>query len=176
MSELRKANTDYPYFLTLSVVGWIDLFTRQWYCELIVNNLQFCMKHKGLEVYAYVIMPSHIHMVARSAKGDLSKCLRDFKSYTAKEIIKLVEHEPGESRKDWLLHMFKYHARFQQQNSFYMFWQKTNHPVELSSPEIFDQKVEYLHNNPVEAGYVLMPEMWLYSSACAMSPLKVLAS
>lgn len=175
MSERRKANTDHPYFLTLSVVGWIDVFTRQRYCEKIVESLDFCMRYKGLEVYVYVIMPSHVHLVARDSNNLLSTTLRDFKSFTAKEILKSVEFEQGESRKDWLLHMFKFHARFQQQNSFYMFWQKTNYPVELSSAGMMDQKIDYIHDNPVAAGYVLTPEMWLYSSACVMSPLKVMA-
>lgn len=173
MSELRKSNTAYPYFVTLSIVGWIDVFTRQRYCERIANSLEFCIENKGLEVFAFVIMPSHIHMIARCLKGNLNTVLRDFKSFTAKEILKSIESEPGESRKDWLLHMFKYHARFQRQNSIYMFWQKSNHPIELNYPEIIDQKVEYIHDNPVAAGYVILPEMWYYSSACVMSPVKV---
>jgi REP element-mobilizing transposase RayT len=76
MSELRKANTDYPYFVTLSIVGWIDLFTRSRYAELIEDNLNHCIQHKGLSVYAYVIMPSHIHIVARQEEGKLNEVLR----------------------------------------------------------------------------------------------------
>ena len=174
MSELRKANTGYPYFITLTVVGWIDVFTRQCYCDKIIESLTYCTANKGLELYAYVIMPSHIHLIARSATETLNQILRDFKSFTAKEIIAMVENQQGESRKDWLLHMFKYHANFHKQNSIYMFWQKTNHPIELNYPEIIDQKMEYIHNNPVEAGYVIDPSSWYYSSACVQSPLKVL--
>ena len=173
MSELRKANTDYPYFITLTVVGWIDIFTRRRYCDLIIDNLKICIEKKGLIVYAYVIMPSHIHIVARQEEGKLDTLLRDFKSYTAKKIIKLIIEEPGESRKDWLLHMFKYYGRFRKQNSEYMFWQKTSHPTELSYPSIIDQKMEYIYNNPVVAGFVTEPEAWLYSSACPEGMLRV---
>ena len=173
MSELRKTNTDHPYFLTLTVAGWIDVFTRQRYNDEVIKNLAYCMNHKGLEVFEYVIMPSHIHLIARCLNGNLSDVLRDFKSYTAKSILKMIEEEPGESRREWLLHMFKYYAKFQQQNANYMFWEKTNHPIELSWGLILQQKIEYIHHNPVKAGYVVDPTAWYYSSACAMSPLKI---
>jgi len=174
MSELRKANTDYPYFITLTVVGWIDIFTRRGYCDVVIDSWKYCMEQKGLEIYAYVIMPSHIHMVARSLNGELNKILRDSKSFTSKKILGLIEQMPGESRRDWLLHMFKFFGKYQKQNKTFSFWQKTNHPIELNYPEIIDQKVEYIHNNPVESGYVTNPESWYYSSACEISPLKVI--
>jgi putative transposase len=174
MSELRKSNTDHPYFLTLTVVGWIDVFTRKIYNDKIIESLMFCVNHKGLEIFAYVIMPSHVHLVVRSLAGNLPGIIRDFKSFTAKEIIKLIENEPGESRREWLLYMFKFHARNYKRNKQYIFWQKTNHSIELSYPEIMNQKIEYIHNNPVEAGYVTEPEKWNYSSVNELSALKVL--
>jgi REP element-mobilizing transposase RayT len=173
MSELRKANTDYPYFITLTVAGWIDIFTRKCYCDVVIDSWKYCMEQKGLEIFAYVIMPSHIHMVARSLNGELNKILRDSKSFTSKKILGLIEQMPGESRREWLLHMFKYFAKYQKQNKTYSFWQKTNHPIELNYPKIIDQKIAYIHNNPVESGYVTNPESWYYSSACGDSPLKV---
>lgn len=63
MSELRKAINDKPYFVTFTVVGWIDVFTREDYCSTIIESLEFCRKNKGLRIYAYVIMPGHIHAV-----------------------------------------------------------------------------------------------------------------
>ncbi|MDW7695063.1 transposase [Flammeovirgaceae bacterium SG7u.111] len=80
MSETRKAHTDYAYFWTMTVVGWADVFTRKEYCEIVLDSLQFCQKTKGLEVFAYVIMPSHIHVVGRREKGRLGDLIRDFKS------------------------------------------------------------------------------------------------
>ena len=145
MSELRKANTDSTYFLTFTVVGWIDVFTRSRYCDVIVDSLNYCMEHKGLDVFAYVIMPS-------------------------------VENEQGESRSEWMLHMFKYYAKFKEQYKVYQFWQKTSHPIELISHEMIDQKMDYIHENPVEAGLVVDPTSWNYSSANALSPLKVLVT
>lgn len=119
-------------------------------------------------------MPSHIHLIARSARGRLSDIIRDLKSYTAKKILFMIENDSGESRQDWLLHLFKFHAKYQKQNEKYQFWQKTNHPTELSYVEIFDQKVDYIHNNPVEAGLVSEAGSWIYSSANIFSPVTVI--
>ena len=176
MSELRKANTDATYFLTFTVMGWIDIFTRSRYCDVIMDSLEYCIENKGLDVFAYVIMPSHIHMVARNLDADLSGIIRDFKSHTAKTILEMIENEPGESRKEWLLHMFKYYAKFHKQNKQYQFWQKKSYPIELLSPEMIDQKIEYIENNPVESGLVLSPESWMYSSACVQARIKVLTT
>lgn len=172
MSKLRKANTDHPYFITLTLVGWIDLFTRERYCEIIIDSLTYCMKSKGLKVFEYVIMPSHVHLIVQQTDGKLPDVLRDFKSFTAKEILKAVEEE-GESRQEWLMYMFGYFAKGTKQNREYMVWQKTNHPVELSNPSIYDQKANYLIMNPVTSGYVSNETAWKYSSAGVESPLKI---
>ncbi|MVM32080.1 transposase [Spirosoma sp. HMF4905] len=177
MSEFFKANTeDAPYFITLTTVGWIDIFTRQTYCHELIKNLQFCQQERGLEIYAYVIMSSHIHMIVRRQvrHGLLSNLLRDFKSATAKKLINLINENPEESRKGWLMHLFKYYANVEKQNSELMFWQKTSHPVELFSNKMIDQKLRYIHWNPVKAGIVIEPHQYLFSSACPESPLAVL--
>ena len=166
MSELRKANSDYPFFVTLTTVGWTDIFTRKEYCNILIDSFNFCTKNKSLELFAYVIMPSHIHMIVRNQDLRLPDILRDFKSFTAKKILQLIENSDFESRKDWLLHLFSYHAKFRNQNSQYMFWQKTNHAIELNNQYIFNQKLEYIHENPVAAGLVTDAESWMFSSAC----------
>ena len=90
MSEFRKAKTDFPYFLTITLVGWVDLLTKDAFCEIITDSLQFCIKNKGLIVFEYVIMPSHVHMIAQSPDAELNYIIRDFKSHTAKAIIKYL--------------------------------------------------------------------------------------
>lgn len=172
MSELRKANSEHPYFVTLTVVGWADLFTRKEYCDVIIDSLNFCSQNKGLKLSAYVIMPSHIHMIIRNQKLKLPSILRDFKSFTAKQILHMVEKESFESRKEWLLHIFKYNATFRNQNSHYMLWQKTNYPIELSNNKIYDKKLDYIHENPVAAGLVTDTESWVYSSATKCTHLR----
>jgi len=88
LSELRKTYENKVFFITLTVVGWIDVFIRKLYCNELINNIIYCQRNKGLEIFAYVIMSSHIHMIVRRKEGELSGLLRDFKSYTAKMIIK----------------------------------------------------------------------------------------
>jgi REP element-mobilizing transposase RayT len=171
MSELRKAITDNPYFVTFTTVGWIDIFTRELYCKIITDSFEYCRQKKELKVYAYVIMPSHIHAIIQAPS--LSDVIRDLKAHTARTIISEVENSNVESRKDWLLHMFKYFAKYVPQNETYQFWQKTNHPVELYNQSIFGQKMKYIHDNPVEAGLVSDAMYWRYSSACVDSYFKV---
>ncbi len=83
MSELRKANYDAVFFVTLTVVGGLDAFTCKNYCEEVIKNIQYWQQHKGLELYAYVIMSNHMHWLAGQKDGKLNYLLRDFKSYTA---------------------------------------------------------------------------------------------
>jgi putative transposase len=165
MSELRKANTDHAYFITLTIVGWIDVFTRHEYCDEILKNLEYCRTHKGLKVHEYCIMSNHIHLIISRTNGSLSDLLRDFKSYTSKRVIELISDNLQESRKELMLHLFKFFAKSYKQNSEYMFWQKTSHPTELFTADVFDQKRDYIHQNPVTAMVVNDTTSYVYSSA-----------
>ncbi len=174
MSERRKANvSEATYFVTLSVVGWLDVFIREEYSDVIIKNLQFCQKNKDLEVYAYVIMTSHIHLICRRNKGLLSDALRDFKSYTAKILLENILENPLESRKTWLKLVFEYEAKHQSMNANYMFWQKTSFPIELTNWDMFEQKMNYIHQNPVVSGVVTDASYYNYSSANPLSELKM---
>jgi putative transposase len=174
MSELRKTYGDGLFFMTLSVVGWLDIFTRRLYTDELVKNIQFCQANKGLEIYAYVVMTNHIHLIASRSNEKMSDVLRDFKSYTAKQLLNLVLTNPQESRRDWIKMVFEFHGRATKQNELYAFWQKTNHPIELYSNDVIDQKINYIHQNPVRAGFVGSPQDWWLSSANPESPIKVL--
>ena len=173
MSEFRTLNSDRPFFITLTVVGWIDVFTSSEYCDEVIKNLEFCQKNKDLKVYAYCIMSNHIHLIVANDGGRLSDILRDFKSYTAKKILEMVQNNPVESRRDWMMHLFKFYAKSTPQNKEHQFWQKTNYPTELITAEMFDQKVGYIHQNPVKALYVTEAYSYVYSSANPDSPLKI---
>ena len=115
---ILKANEEGEcYFVTLTTVAWIDVFTRREYVDVIFDNLVFCRRNKGLEVFHYVLMPSHLHMIARRKQGLLSEVLRDFKSYTAKQLLKAIQEHPQENRKEWMLAMFREHGRTSAQNA-----------------------------------------------------------
>ena len=153
--------SDKLHFLTHTVVDWIDVFTRRELASVIVDSLNYCIENKGLEVYVWCLMSSHLHMIARTAenvKDDLSGVMRDFKKYTSKKIIGTIP-EINESRKEWLLN------RFQTGLDSFQVWQEGMHPVELYTKRFTDQKMDYIHNNPVEAGLVREPQDYLLSSA-----------
>ena len=93
MSELRKANTDLAYFLTFTTVGWIDVFTRKELADILIEKLKTAQKNHQVAIYSYVIMPSHIHLIVQKKDNSLlSDWIRDFKSTTAKDIMKALTH------------------------------------------------------------------------------------
>ncbi len=99
------------YFLTFTIVGWIDVFTKKEYRLEVVNSMNYCIKNKGLVIYAWCIMSNHLHLIARADEGsNMSNIIRDFKKYTAKSIIKLIQNNP-ESRRSWMLNQFEFVGR-----------------------------------------------------------------
>ena len=153
------------YFLTLTVVDWVDVFTRPQYKMQIVDALNYCAQNKGLKIYAWCLMSNHLHLIAEAKPNHtLSNILRDFKKFTAKAIIKLVETEP-ESRRDWMLYRFRYAGKYLKRIKTYKFWQDSNHAIVLDDHKIFDQKLNYVHENPVTSMIVKEPENYLFSSA-----------
>jgi len=152
MHELRKANYDGLFFVTLNVVAWVDVFSRKDYVDILIKNLQFCQEQRGLEIYGYVIMTNHLQMMVAQQQKQLNKVLGRFKSYTAKQVLSAIEENPDESRQDWLLHIFRFHAKYKPGYDEYHFWQQDNHPVECFSYKVASQKLQYIHETPVRAG------------------------
>jgi putative transposase len=153
------------HFVTFAVVEWVDVFTRKGYKDIVLESLRFCQKEKGLLLHGWCIMSNHVHLIASAKNEDLSKILRDFKKFTSKKIIAAIEQSGTESRRDWMLRIFKVQAQKNSHNVHYQFWRQDNQPQELYSPGFTAQKLNYVHNNPVEAGLVEKPEDYLYSSA-----------
>lgn len=157
-------NKDGIHFITFAVVEWVDVFTRKEYRDIVLESLRYCQKEKGLIVYAWCIMSNHVHMIVGAKNADLSDILRDFKKHTSKQLVKAIGSNPQESRKDWMLAIFKEAGTANSRNENYQFWQQDNQPKECYSKEFTNQKLEYIHNNPVEAGIVDKAEAYLYSS------------
>ena len=155
---------DAMYYMTFQIVGWIDLFTRKVYKDIIIDSLRYCQENKGLLIYAFVIMRNHIHIVLQSTKGRLSAEVGELKSYTAKEILKIVQSK-GESCREWMANLFEYAAKKHKRNEKYQVWTHENHAEIIYSSKFFEQKVNYIHDNPVRAGIVEYPEQYIYSSA-----------
>ncbi|MEA4974563.1 MAG: transposase [Paludibacter sp.] len=156
------------HYVTFQIVEWIDLFTRKVYRDIIIDSLRFCQKNKGLEIYAFVIMSNHIHLLISSNTGRLSETIKEFKSYTAKQILKEIELGI-ESRKQWMLNLFEFAAKKHKRNEKYQVWTHENHAEQIYSDKFILQKIHYIHDNPVRAGIVEKPEDYLYSSARAFA-------
>jgi REP element-mobilizing transposase RayT len=158
------------YFLTFQIVDWIDVFTRQIYRDIIIDSLNYAIKNKNLQLFAFVIMSNHVHLIVQSENGQLSGTVRDVKKFTCKKIIETIQSIP-ESRKDWMLHRFSFKAAQHSRNKIYQVWTHENHAVHLYSAKFIREKIDYIHNNPVRAGIVEKPENYLYSSARNYSEL-----
>lgn len=156
------------YFVTFTVFHWIDLFITKTYKDMLIDSLKHCQENKGLVVHAFVIMTSHMHLiVSRKPDGGLlSDTIRDFKKYTSGKLLKAIKETP-ESRREWLLQAFGEAGRNNPNNSRYQVWVQDNHPVELITLKFVKQKLDYVHNNPVETGIVYSPYDYVYSSATA---------
>jgi len=170
----RNASTDELYFATLTVVDWIDVFTRREYSDFIIENLKYCQLHKKLNIYAYVIMTNHIHLVANVSEGSLGEVLGRFKSYTSKKLFELIANNASESRREWMIKAFEHAGKYNPLNENHQFWQNGNYPVLLYSPAVIDQKIDYIHENPVRAGFVGSAHEYWYSSANPESPLNII--
>lgn len=147
------------YFVTFTVHQWVDIFTRRDYANIVIESLKFCQKEKGLKIYGWVIMSNHIHLIIQSEKTPLSDIIRDFKKYTATQIVKAIENNNKESRKKWLLWLFNKNGKI-------WFWEEGYHGEEITTKRFFETKLKYIHLNPVRAGIVEKEEEYLLSS-CA---------
>lgn len=165
-NKYKFYNPEGIYFVSFSVVKWIDVFTRNLYKEILLDSLTYCRDNKGLRIFAWVIMTNHVHLIISSNAGSyLENIMRDFKKFTSVKIINAIKTNQQESRKDWMLKSFENAGTQNPNNKIYQFWQQDNHPIELFNNHMIEQKLDYLHNNPVVAGIVEVPEDYLFSSA-----------
>jgi putative transposase len=153
------------HFITFAVVQWVDVFTRKDYRDIVVSSIRYCQQNKGLLLHAWCLMSNHIHFLASAREDDLSNILRDLKKFTSREIISAIRSHEGESRKEWMLSIFRSQGEKNSRNTENQFWRQENAPIECYSPEFTVQKLDYIHNNPVAAGIVEKPSEYIYSSA-----------
>ena len=164
--KYKFRNPESVYFVSFATVNWIDAFTRPLYKDILVESFNYCIENKGLIIYAWVIMSNHVHLVIETRQEPLENILRDLKKFTSKQIISAIEENPQESRKGWMLWMFQRAGQRNSNNSTYQFWQQHNQPIEVSAISYgIDSAIDYIHENPVKAGFVDKPENYPYSSA-----------
>ncbi len=158
-SRYRVFDTAYPHFLTCTVVAWLPVFTRPESVQILLDSWRFLQAEGRLTLYGYVILENHLHLVASSP--DLRKEIGDFKSFTARKIIDLLEVQ----RAGPLLEQLRWHKARHKADQEFQLWQEGSHPQQVVNDEMMRQKLEYIHCNPVKRGYVDDLVHWRYSSA-----------
>jgi putative transposase len=147
----------YPQFFTATNLEWKKLLKPDKYKKIITDSLRFLVQDKRIILYAFVIMDNHLHLIWQIQFGISADAVqRDFLKFTAQQIKKdlLKNHRD-------VLARFKVDAKDRQ----YQFWERNPLSIELRTDKVFQQKLDYLHNNPVKAGLCQLPEQYRYSSA-----------
>ena len=161
------------YFITTTVVDWVDVFTRPIYNHILIDSLSYCQTNKGLVIYSWVLMSNHLHLIVALDRTlsyeqevlELSNVIRDFKKFTSKKIIDAINKNPEESRTEWMMNRFWFAGANDKKIKDFRFWQEGYYREDISSEEFLRQKINYIHMNPVRREIVSEPEHYKYSSA-----------
>ena len=149
------------YFITATICGWKNLFNNKDYAQIVLNSLDWMQKNKRIKLYAFVIMPSHIHAIILPLQATIGNSLQQFGSFTAHKIL-------NQLRKDNFAELINYfHSQNIQQEHNHRIWQDIQ-AKNIYSSEFLEQKLDYIHNNPLLAGLVGEADRskYLFSSAC----------
>ena len=158
-SRYKIYEPTHPHFLTCTILNWLPIFTRKESVDLIIQSLKYLQKEENLKLYAYVILENHIHLIVQS--DDVSRSMRHFKSFTAKELLKLLQGENAET----LLKQFQFYKKAHKKDRTYQIWQEGYQPKLIQTDDMMINKINYIHHNPVKRGYVDEAKHWRYSSA-----------
>jgi putative transposase len=147
--KYKIRDQDKLYFVTFTVIQWLDVFIRKECKDIFLESIRYCQQHKGLEVCAYCIMSSHIHLIiGRHSEQSLEDLIRDIKKFTSVKITEAIRNNHYESRRELLLWLFERAGKRNSNNTTNQFWQQHSHPIELSTNEMIDERLNYIHNNP----------------------------
>ena len=158
-SKYRFTESDGPFFMTCTVVPWLPIFTRPETVNIILDSWRYLRANRGFVLYGYVILENHLHLIAEAPS--ISEVIGDFKSYTARQILDYLKNANAKT----ILQQLRYFKASYKTDAVYQLWQEGSHPQSINGDEMMAQKLDYMHNNPVERGYVDVAEHWRYSSA-----------
>ncbi len=159
-------DTQFAYFVTCTVVNWFPILTHDTYVRIILDSLAYLQSHKHTQLNAFVVMPSHLHAVLWPEQGiNLSDVLRDFKRFTSRAISGEAFTQ-GDTRALGVFSIARQRGRGGN-TSQYQVWQEGSHPEAIYSRDFAQQKLDYIHSNPVRAKLVENALDWPYSSARA---------
>ncbi len=164
-NKYKFCDPDELYFVSFAIIYWVDLFIRNEYKDIMLDSWRYCQVHKGLKLYGWCIMTSHIHMIIGAQGNKPENIMRDMKRFTSEKLKVAIMKHHGESRKKWMLAMMQKAGRKNSHNNEFQLWQQDSHPIQLTTLKITHQKLDYIHCNPIVSGIVNKPEDYLYSSA-----------
>jgi len=152
---------DHLYFVTASICGWKPLFSEEEYAAIVLNSLAWLRREKRMSLYAFVIMPTHLHTIALPVDRSIGELLQNFGSFTAHKILHKLRED---NRKD-LLEFF--HVQRRNRHEEHSLWQDIQ-AKNIYTEEFLLQKMEYIHQNPVNEKWNLVQDRadYKYSSAC----------
>lgn len=148
------------YFITASIVDWKQLLITPEYIHIPLNSLAWMQQQKRILLFAFVIMPSHLHAIIKPVSDSIGTIVQQFGSFTAHEILKKLRTD---NQKD-LLDLFQQKKRDQRHE--HSIWQDIQ-AKNIYSMNFLQQKVEYIHQNPVAKDWKLVEDRadYIYSSA-----------
>jgi len=158
-SRYKFHEAEYPYYFTCTIVGWLPVFTRPECARIVFDSWKFLQDNGRMTFFAYVVLENHLHGIA--ASSEISKQMGRFKSFTARKIIDELE---ARGERGLLQQLSREKVNHKIDRDFQL-WQEGSHPQQITTTAMMDQKIEYIHNNPIARGYVAEPIHWLYSSA-----------
>jgi REP element-mobilizing transposase RayT len=158
-TRYRFHEMGYPYIMTCTVNGWLPIFTRPEAVKIVFDSWKFLQEKREFKLFAFVILENHLHLIASAP--ELSDVMQRFKSYTARCLIDLLTEHKAELL---LLQLRALKLRFKIESE-YQLWQEGSKPKQIQNDEMMLQKIEYIHMNPVQRGYVDDPVHWRWSSA-----------
>jgi putative transposase len=168
MTNSYRVFTDkkYPYFVTWTIVNWLPILAEPGYRQIILDSLNYLRTSKRVELNAFVIMFTHAHAILwPDDEIHLSDVIRDFKRFTSRKISHLAEQHDSLQ----ILLAFR-NARSEnraQDVSTYQVWQEGSHSEAIFTEKFAQQKLDYIHLNPIRAGLVHTADQWPFSSARA---------
>ena len=132
------------YVISFATVHWIDVFTRNEYRDELVKSFKYCQQNKGLEIFAWCIMPSHVHLIISSHVKLLEDIVRDLKRHTSEQLRKLINGHPAESRREWMVWIMERAGKKNGNNCNWQFWQQHNKPLEITDDKMYEKVVYYI--------------------------------
>ena len=146
------------YFVTSSVIDFVKVFDQNVYTRIILKNLDFYRNRHNFKLYAFVIMPEHLHLIIHPPQeSSIKDVMRNFKSYTSKE---LTSQLTDDGRFGVLNRLSKFASRRIQ----HPFWAEGNRPLGIYTEKTLRSKIDYIHANPLRRGLVKNLGDYPYSS------------